>query len=208
MSEITQTGMYRSDFEKEARVREMTRDEYCGFMLSGTRTAKLATVRRDGSPHVAPVWFVLDGDDIIFTTGKDTVKGKNILRDGRVGICVDDEEPPFRFAMAEGEAEATLEDPDMLPRGGHRNPIPRHNEHPHRHRRLERPRRKRDSSQAVKRLGWRRFDFRDFRSPTATPPQVRRTAGNTEVREPGGDSTLPASGISVPRPPHLALHAL
>lgn len=114
MSEITQTGMYRSDFEKEARMREMTHDEYRGFMLSGTRTAKLATVRRDGSPHVAPVWFVLDGDDIIFTTGKDTVKGKNILRDGRVGICVDDEEPPFRFAMAEGEAEATLEDPGML----------------------------------------------------------------------------------------------
>lgn len=95
-------------------MREMTKEEYREFMLSGTRTAKLATVRRDRRPHVAPVWFVLDGEDMIFLTGKDTVKGKGILRDGRVSLCVDDEEPPFHFAMVEGEAEAALEDPDKL----------------------------------------------------------------------------------------------
>ena len=71
-------------------------------MLSGTRTAKLATVRADGRPHVAPVWFDLDGDEIVFTTGKDSVKGKNILRDPRVMISVDDENPPFAFVFIEG----------------------------------------------------------------------------------------------------------
>jgi PPOX class probable F420-dependent enzyme len=95
-------------------VREMTGEEYREFMLSGTRTAKLSTVRSDGRPHVAPVWFVMDGEDVIFTTGKDTAKGKNILRDGRVALCVDHEDPPFHFAVVEGEAEATLEDPQML----------------------------------------------------------------------------------------------
>ena len=45
------------------------------------RTAKLAVVRADGSPHVAPVWVDLDGDDIVFQTGANTVKGKAILRD-------------------------------------------------------------------------------------------------------------------------------
>jgi PPOX class probable F420-dependent enzyme len=95
-------------------MREMTHEEYREFMLEGTRTAKLATVRFDGRPHVAPVWFVMDGEDVILTTGKDTVKGKNILRDGRVALCVDDEEPPFHFVAVEGEAEATIEDPDML----------------------------------------------------------------------------------------------
>lgn len=95
-------------------MREMTPEEYRDFMLEGTRTAKLATTRQDGRPHVAPVWFVMDGEDIIFTTGKDTVKGKNIVRDGRVSICVDDDRPPFHFAMIEGEAQATPGAPDLL----------------------------------------------------------------------------------------------
>jgi len=43
-------------------------------------------VRAAGRPHVAPVWFELDGDELVFTTGKDSVKGKNILRDPRVMI--------------------------------------------------------------------------------------------------------------------------
>ena len=39
------------------------------FLLSRpAHTAKVATVRADGRPHVAPVWFDLDGDDVMFTT--------------------------------------------------------------------------------------------------------------------------------------------
>ena len=49
-------------------------------------TAKLAVVKADGSPHVAPVWIDLDGDDVVFTTGSDTVKGRAILRDPRVSV--------------------------------------------------------------------------------------------------------------------------
>ena len=50
------------------------------------RTAKLAVVRADGSPHVAPVWVDLDGDHIVFMTSADTIKGKAILRDPRVSL--------------------------------------------------------------------------------------------------------------------------
>ena len=82
----------------------MTPQEWRAFLLHGTRTAKLATVRPDGRPHVAPVWFVLDGDDLVFMTGKTTVKGKNILHDPRVMISVDDEQPPFAFVFIEGVA--------------------------------------------------------------------------------------------------------
>lgn len=39
------------------------------------RTAKLGVVRADGSPHVAPVWVDLDGDDIVFMTPADTGQG-------------------------------------------------------------------------------------------------------------------------------------
>jgi PPOX class probable F420-dependent enzyme len=81
----------------------MTPDETRAFLLAGTRTAALATVRADGRPHVAPVWFTLDGDDLLFNTGEDTVKGANLRRDGRVALMVDDEEPPFAFVSIEGD---------------------------------------------------------------------------------------------------------
>jgi PPOX class probable F420-dependent enzyme len=61
-------------------------------------------VRKDGRPHVAPVWFDLDGDEIVFTTWRDSVKGRTILRDGRVCLCVDDDRPPFAFVMIDGVA--------------------------------------------------------------------------------------------------------
>ena len=61
--------------------REMTADERREFLSRGTRTAKLATTMRDGSPHVMPVWFVLEGDELVFNTGADTVKGRNLTRD-------------------------------------------------------------------------------------------------------------------------------
>ncbi|MEU2789807.1 PPOX class F420-dependent oxidoreductase [Streptomyces sp. NPDC007100] len=86
---------------------KMSKDEWRSFLTEGTRTGKLSTVRADGSPHVAPVWFLLDGDDLVFNTGADTVKGRNIARDGRVALCVDDERPPFSFAVVEGRAEVS-----------------------------------------------------------------------------------------------------
>jgi PPOX class probable F420-dependent enzyme len=74
------------------------------FLLTGTRTAKFASVRSDGRPHVAPVWFDLDGDVLIFTTGETSVKAANMQRDVRVCLCVDDETPPFAYVQIEGRA--------------------------------------------------------------------------------------------------------
>ncbi|WP_413104869.1 PPOX class F420-dependent oxidoreductase [Streptomyces sp. Inha503] len=83
----------------------MTKDQWQKFVTEGTRTAKLATVRADGSPHLAPVWFLLDGDDLVFNTGQETVKGRNLARDDRLTICVDDDRPPFAFVTLRGRAE-------------------------------------------------------------------------------------------------------
>lgn len=80
---------------------------------SPPRTAKLAVVRADGSPHVAPVWVDLDGDHIVFMTSAETIKGKAILRDPRVSLCWDDERPPFSFVTVSGTA-TTSTDPDEL----------------------------------------------------------------------------------------------
>ena len=57
-------------------MREMTAEEIRAFLLEGTRTGKLAWVGQDGRPHVAPIWFVLDGDDLIFNTHEDSGKAK------------------------------------------------------------------------------------------------------------------------------------
>jgi PPOX class probable F420-dependent enzyme len=73
--------------------------------MDGTRTAKVATARKDGRPHVVPVWFVLDGDDVVFTTGASSVKGQALRREPYACLCVDDQVPPFSFVMVEGPVE-------------------------------------------------------------------------------------------------------
>jgi PPOX class probable F420-dependent enzyme len=78
--------------------------EHKNFLMEQVRTAKLATVRKDGRPHVTPVWFDLDGNTLVFTTWHTSVKAVNIRRDGRVCLCVDDERPPFSYMQIEGTA--------------------------------------------------------------------------------------------------------
>ncbi|HEX2052588.1 MAG TPA: PPOX class F420-dependent oxidoreductase [Actinomycetota bacterium] len=92
----------------------MSEERWRSFLLEQPRTAKLATVRRDGSPHVAPIWIDLDPDGtIVFTTAATSLKGRTLKRDPRVCLCVDDERPPFAFVIVEGTAELS-EDPRAL----------------------------------------------------------------------------------------------
>src|SRR5690348_6445555 len=95
-------------------MRRMTHGEWQAFVMEGTRTGKLATTRNDGRPHVVPVWFVLDGDDFVFTTGEATVKGRSLLRDGRAAICVDLEEPPYSYVSAAGRAHISRDREELL----------------------------------------------------------------------------------------------
>ncbi len=83
-------------------------------MLDRARTAVLATVRADGKPRAAPIWFDLSGDVLIFMTGESTVKGRNMRRDPRVSLRIDEEEQPFHFVVIEGTSELTAGDPDLL----------------------------------------------------------------------------------------------
>ncbi len=89
-------------------MQKMTPDEVRTFLLTGTRTGKLASVRADGRAHVAPIWFMLDGEDLVFTTWHESVKARNIRHNPQVSLCVDDETPPFAFVIVEGTA--VLED--------------------------------------------------------------------------------------------------
>ena len=85
------------------------------FLSTGTRTGKLGWVAADGRPLVAPVWFVVEGGELVFNTGADTPKGKAIARDPRLVLTVDLEEPPFAFVQVQGLA-SVVTDPDELVR--------------------------------------------------------------------------------------------
>ena len=91
----------------------MSRAETLQFLSDGAPTAKVATVMQDGHPHVMPVWFVLDGDQLLFTTGADSVKGRNLRRDPRIALLVDDETPPYAFVHVRGRV-TVHEDLDEL----------------------------------------------------------------------------------------------
>ena len=95
-------------------MRQMPPEEYRAFLLERPRTAKLATVRADGRPHIAPIWFDLDGDALIFNTGDTTVKAANMRRDPRVSLCIDDDTPPFAFVIVEGIATLSEEPVELL----------------------------------------------------------------------------------------------
>jgi PPOX class probable F420-dependent enzyme len=92
----------------------MTTAEVREFLEHGTRTAKLATVMANGQPHVMPVWFVLADRQIVFTTGRDSVKARNLRRDPRVALVVDDDVPPFAFVHVRGRAELSEDLERML----------------------------------------------------------------------------------------------
>jgi len=83
-------------------VASLSDPEVRDFLSAGTRTGKLAWVASNGAPHVAPIWFVLDGDDLVFNTGADTGKGKALAREGRASLVVDDDAPPFSFVKVDG----------------------------------------------------------------------------------------------------------
>lgn len=83
------------------------------FLSHGTRTGKLGYLAGSGRPLVTPVWFIVEGDSLVFNTGKGTAKGRALARDPRVTLCVDLEEPPFAFVQVQGKAELS-EDPAEL----------------------------------------------------------------------------------------------
>jgi PPOX class probable F420-dependent enzyme len=96
-------------------MRALSDDEVQDFLLDGTRTAKLAVVRKDGSPFVTPVWFLLDGDgSVVFETERRSLKGHALARDPRVSLCIEDDRPPFGFVRIDGVAEMSVDDPELL----------------------------------------------------------------------------------------------
>ncbi len=94
----------------------MSPEQVVDFMRTGSRTGKLGVTRKDGRPHVVPIWFDVDDatGEFVFMMGKDSLKARCIRRDPRVVICVDTMEMPFDFARVDGTASITTYDEDPV----------------------------------------------------------------------------------------------
>lgn len=69
------------------------------FLEEGTRFAILATINANGTPQQSVVWYELQGDEIMMNTKRGRVKDRNMVRDPRVSICV---EEGYRYIVIRG----------------------------------------------------------------------------------------------------------
>lgn len=93
---------------------KMTKEQALDFLTTGTRTGKLATASAVGAPHVAPIWFVLDGDELVFTTNETTVKGRHLRANPRAALTVDVDEYPYHFVLVRGAVAMSADMDDLL----------------------------------------------------------------------------------------------
>jgi PPOX class probable F420-dependent enzyme len=78
-------------------------------LLTKKAFAHLATLMQDGSPQVTPVWFDFDGTDVRINSAKGRVKDKNMRRNGRVALAIQDPENPYRYLAVRGRVEEITE---------------------------------------------------------------------------------------------------
>jgi PPOX class probable F420-dependent enzyme len=71
-------------------------------LIDGSNFGHIATLMRDGSPQVTPVWVDREGDLILVNTAVGRVKQMNLKRDPRVAISVIDQRDPYRRVVIRG----------------------------------------------------------------------------------------------------------
>ncbi|MGW0766833.1 PPOX class F420-dependent oxidoreductase [Streptomyces sp. NPDC002676] len=78
-------------------------------LLDGPVFIVVGTIQPDGSPQLSPVWVKRDGDQILFSTTVDRRKKKNLDRDPRVSVVVQDPEMPYVYGEIRGTAELSTD---------------------------------------------------------------------------------------------------
>jgi PPOX class probable F420-dependent enzyme len=72
--------------------------------------ANLATVMPDGSPQVTPVWFDYDGESLRINSAKGRIKDKNMRRNKRVALSIQDPDNAYRYLAVRGNVEEITEE--------------------------------------------------------------------------------------------------
>lgn len=98
---------------REGEIMSMSTAELEAFLAQTfpTPLGVIATLRRDGSPHIVPVWFRWDAGAVTIWTSETRVWVQNLLRDPRVAFSVQTFEEPYPAVMVRGTATiATADD--------------------------------------------------------------------------------------------------
>ncbi len=64
----------------------------------------VTTLRSDGTPHMTPVWHMVDGDEVVIAVGRQTVKARNVRRDPTAALCVAADQSPQPWLLLNGAA--------------------------------------------------------------------------------------------------------
>jgi PPOX class probable F420-dependent enzyme len=96
--------------------------------LKASRLVIVGLNRKAGPPHLTPVYYVLDGDDLLMSTTASRLKAKAVRRNPDVSLCVIGEQPPFPYLLIYGKGTIDEEGAvDTMQQVGARmtgNPIP------------------------------------------------------------------------------------
>ncbi len=90
---------------------KLSQDELVRF-LDEAHVAHLVTLRLNGKPHVAPVWYVWDGSRAVVMAGQDAIKVQNIRRNPAVSLSIAAAQRPYHYVIIEGLATVTRDDLD------------------------------------------------------------------------------------------------
>jgi PPOX class probable F420-dependent enzyme len=93
----------------------VTFDDTTRRLLDGKNFAVVATLGRDGSPHTTTVWYVRDGDTVLFSTAGHRAKARNLERDPRVSLTVYDLANPYTAIDIRGTADMEVDPERELP---------------------------------------------------------------------------------------------
>jgi PPOX class probable F420-dependent enzyme len=97
--------------------RGMTTKERDDFLTSGTMFAKIATTMADGWPVLSPVWYdwLADEQAFLVVSKERTSMVRNLRRDPRCGLLVDNPTTPYKRVSVRGEVEFLPDDFDWIP---------------------------------------------------------------------------------------------
>ena len=84
--------------------------ENFGDLFEKQAFAHLATLMKDGSPQVTPVWLDYDGEHVRVNSAKGRVKDRNMRRDARVALSLQDPANPYRYLEVRGRVAKVTED--------------------------------------------------------------------------------------------------
>ena len=69
----------------------------------------VSTIRPDGTPHMTPVWHLVDRGDVVIAIEESSVKARNVRTNPLAALCVMTDESPQRWLLVNGEARLSTE---------------------------------------------------------------------------------------------------